>query len=90
MGKSVWFKWTPGVSRTGVLTQTVGSSFDTVLAIYTGSSLETLTQVGCNNNRAVDNKSRIKFNAVAGTTYYFQAGGFNGASGSLKFTVKLP
>ena len=90
MGKSVWFKWTPGRNRTGVIAQTLGSNFDTVLAMYTGPALGSLTQVRCNNNRPTDNKSKFKVNAVAGTTYWFQAGGFNGASGSLKFTLKLP
>jgi hypothetical protein len=88
---SVWFKWSPGVNRAGVVAQTAGSTYDTVLAIYTGSSVESLAELGCNDDRgALNEKSRIQFDATAGTTYYFQATGAGGAAGSLQFTVKLP
>src|SRR5256885_1371026 len=48
-GKSVWWSWTApqsGVVRIG----TSGSSFDTLLAVYTGGSLETLEVVASNDN----------------------------------------
>jgi hypothetical protein len=89
MGKSVWFKWTPGANRK-VIARTVGSDFNTVLAVYTGTSLNSLTQKACNDNRAIDSTSVIKFNVLAGTTYYFQAGGVGDTGGTLKFNLKKP
>jgi len=89
MGKSVWFKWTPAANRT-IVAQTVGSSFDSVLAVFTGASVNALTQKACNDNRSVDNTSRVKFNVLGGTTYYFQVGGAGGTGATLKFTLKKP
>jgi hypothetical protein len=88
-GKTVWFKWTANKNRT-VVAKTVGSDFDTALAIYKGSTINALTQVKCNDNRAVDNASKIKFSAIGGTTYYFQVGGVAGASGDAILSLKKP
>ncbi|MGI8906135.1 MAG: hypothetical protein ACR2IE_06560, partial [Candidatus Sumerlaeaceae bacterium] len=43
-GKSLWWSYTPAVTSTVNFT-TMGSNFDTVLAIYTGTELQTLTTV---------------------------------------------
>lgn len=48
-GASVWWKWTPSVSGAAVIT-THGSGFDTLLAVYTGSSVGSLAQVAANDN----------------------------------------
>src|SRR5262245_60438186 len=47
--KTVWFTFTapaPGLYEV----DTFGSGFDTVLAIYTGSSLSTLSEVDCSDD----------------------------------------
>jgi M6 family metalloprotease-like protein len=94
IGKTVWFRYT--AERTGTLVaDTTGSSFDTLLAVYRGTSLAGLTAVACNDDidRAANNlRSKAQFAVTAGQTYYFQAGGFkatNGvvASGSLTFSL---
>ena len=38
-GKSVWYTWTAPTTGTATI-DTLGSSFDTLLAIYTGSSVD--------------------------------------------------
>ena len=90
--KTVWYQFTPGRNRT-VVANTVGSDFDTVLAVYTAADpveLATLTPVACSDNRLVDNLSRLKLTLTGGTTYYFQAGGANGEAGNLTFRLKKP
>lgn len=64
--KTVWFAYTP--STTVSLTARVNYyNFPTVLAVYTGSSLNNLTQIGCSQYY-----NTSTFQAQAGTTYYFQ------------------
>ena len=43
-GKSVWYAWTPGFVGVASI-DTNGSGFDTLLAVYTGSTLAGLTAV---------------------------------------------
>jgi hypothetical protein len=66
---------------------TKGSSFDTVLAVYTGSSLAALTPVTSNDNLATSVKySQVDFTTSRGTTYYFAVDGKSGASGAITLT----
>src|SRR3954469_24201596 len=46
-GPSVWFTWT-APKTTQVQMDTIGSGFDTLLAVYTGSALNALTQIASN------------------------------------------
>jgi hypothetical protein len=82
-GKSIWFTWTASVSRRVTLT-TAGSNFDTLLGVYRGSSLSTLTAVATNDDASYfTTTSALSFNAVAGTTYHFVIDGYIGASGNI-------
>jgi hypothetical protein len=49
---------------------TFGSNYDTTLSVYTGTRA-TLTQLGCNDDSNGSTQSRVRFDATAGTTYYF-------------------
>ncbi|HWH08641.1 MAG TPA: S8 family serine peptidase [Candidatus Thermoplasmatota archaeon] len=90
IGGTVWFTWTPTASGTATI-DTMGSGYDTALAVYTGSSLGGLTTVGCNDDiSSSDLDSRVSFTATAGVTYRIQAGGYNGATGSLTLRVTAP
>jgi hypothetical protein len=66
---SLWWRWTsPSTGRVGISTS--DSSFDTVLAVYTGSDLATLTpEVSNDEAGGADNTSAVVLNAVAGETY---------------------
>ncbi|HVU18450.1 MAG TPA: FG-GAP-like repeat-containing protein [Candidatus Didemnitutus sp.] len=87
-GSSVWWKWTAPAN--GIFTvNTVGATFDTVLAIYTGTTLPTLSAVASNDDISTGNTaSSISFAATSGTTYYIAVDGKNGATGTfqLQFT----
>ena len=90
IGGTVWFTWTPSTSGTATI-DTMGSGYDTALAVYTGSSLSGLTTVACNDDiSSSDLDSRVSFSATAGVTYRIQAGGYNGATGSLTLKVTAP
>jgi hypothetical protein len=89
ISNSVWFKVTPNY-RGDIKVSTAGSSFDTVVALYKGSSLTTLQQVNCSNNNSSPNwTDNMVANVDAGQTYYLQLSGTGGArSGSYKLDVR--
>lgn len=80
---TVWWRWTaPSVGSAAVTT--TGSLFDTILAVYTGSSLSSLTQVALNNDAATNVRtSAVTFSTTAGTTYYIAVDGVGLAVGSV-------
>lgn len=80
-GKSVWWSWTAAASSS-VTISTTGSSFDTTLAIYTGTALGNLVLIGSNDD-AGGTQSAVTFSAVAGTTYAIQVDGYSGATGAV-------
>ncbi len=84
---SVWYSWTPASSGTAVFT-TCDSGFDTVMAVYTGSTVSSLNQVAFSDNNALvgcgtyDGSSAVIFQGVAGTTYSIQIYGADNATGT--------
>jgi hypothetical protein len=86
-GHSVWYQW-QAVDTKPVTIDTIGSSFNTLLAVYTGSSLSSLSLVASNDDIAPGNQqSRVTFNATANTVYDIAVDGYNGASGNLILTL---
>jgi hypothetical protein len=84
-GKSIWFSWrAPATGRWTFGTQ--GSSFDTLLGVYTGTAVNALRLVGSNDNVFGTTTSAVSFNATAGTTYRIVVDGRNGASGPVLLT----
>src|SRR5262249_25997954 len=68
-GKSIWYSWTPGFDGVASI-DTVGSPFDTLLAVYTGSTLAGLTTVASNDDvNQGGSVSRVCFDVTAGATY---------------------
>ena len=86
-GKSVWWNWTaPATAQ--YLISTKGSSFDTLLAVYSGNSVATLTAYGSNDNNAADGTtSAVTLNATAGAVYHIAVDGANGASGNIVLSI---
>ncbi len=82
-GSSVWFRWTAPASGPVTFT-TLGSGFDTLLAVYTGGSVGSLTVVATNDDISANfGKSQVSFSAVAGTVYRIAVDGYDGLAGSL-------
>jgi hypothetical protein len=89
-GHSIWFRWTAPASGT-VAFDTAGSSFDSLLAAYTGSSVKSLGQVASNDDMAFDtSQSRVSFNATAGTTYLIAVDGYHGGAGTVTLEWSQP
>ena len=66
--RSIWVRWV--APSGGVVTfDTQGSTFDTVLAVYTGESLATLSPVASDDDSAGYHSSRVRFNAMSGVVY---------------------
>jgi hypothetical protein len=81
-GRSVWFSWTaPGAGKATI--DTIGSSFNTLLAVYTNSSLALLESVASSSGSGTNGSSRVTFNAAPGTQYQIAVDGFNGSSGNI-------
>jgi hypothetical protein len=90
-GKSVWWTWT--APNTGPATfSTAGSTFDTLLAVYTGNTLTSLALVANNDNFGGGSSSSVSFNATAGTVYQIAVDGAGNpaASGNLTLAVNNP
>lgn len=85
-GKSVWYQFTPATDLV-LRADTLGSDFDTVLAVWTGADLASLSSVACSDD-VINAQSIVVFAAEAGTTYIFQAGGYGGAAGALSFHLR--
>jgi len=91
-GKSVWYTLTPTAAGSVTLS-TSGSGFDTLLAVYTGSAVNGLTQVAANDDNGSGGLwSLVTFTAVANTTYRVAIDGYGAASGStvLGWTIATP
>jgi PKD repeat protein len=86
--KSIWWKWTAPAN--GVCTvDTIGSPFDTVLAVYTGSSFSSLTSVASDDQSGGSNTSKVSFNTTTGTTYFFAVDGRSGAGGAVALQMEF-
>jgi hypothetical protein len=87
-GASVWWFWTAPASES-VTISTAGSSFDTIMGIFTGSSVSALTCVAYNDDiqPGVILQSKVTFNAVAGTRYAIGVDGYNGLTGNITLAV---
>jgi len=89
---TAWITWLSPGSGTCTM-DTFGSSFDTVLAVYTGSALTGLTPIASNDD-AVGfpvTQSRVQFQAVAGTSYQVVVNGFGAFDfGNFQFHQDLP
>jgi len=88
---SVWYSFTAS-SDTVYGVDTVGSDYDTVLSVYSGSC-GGLTRVACSDDFgsaiAESNRSVLTFAARAGTTYLIEVSG-KGSGGNLKLRIGYP
>ena len=86
---TIWYRWLAPQDGE-VQLDTLSSTTDTLLAVYTGNNLSTLRQVAANDDlfpftqlnlsgtsfvtQPFNGPSGLRFNAKAGTTYYFAVG----------------
>jgi hypothetical protein len=86
-GKSIWWTWT--APQNGAVTlSTAGSSVDTVLAVYTGTSVASLVSVSSNDDDpSGGTSSLVKFQARAGAAYQIAVDTFGGLTGLIELTL---
>ncbi|HKO45142.1 MAG TPA: NF038122 family metalloprotease [Pyrinomonadaceae bacterium] len=83
-GGSVWYHW-QAPSSGSVTIKTQGSTYDTLLAIYTGNSVGGLTSIAKNDDVDLGNilHSQVTFDVTAGTIYKIAVDGWGGDTGSV-------
>ena len=80
-GASVWYTWQAPTAGTVAIT-TAGSTYDTLLAVYTGTSVNALSFVASNDDEPGLLTSRVDFAPVAGQIYRIAVDGYNSGSGA--------
>ncbi len=81
-GRSIWWSWTAPVDGDATFS-TAGSSFDTVLGVYTGNAVDALTTIASSDDDTPLTTSRVTFAAQAGVEYRIAVDGFGGLSGDV-------
>jgi hypothetical protein len=80
-GHSKWFTWTaPGPGQMTIHARS--TDFDTLLAVYTGTSVGALTTVVANDDMDGSTDSQVGWKVVAGTTYVIAVDGVAGGTGA--------
>lgn len=89
-GKSVWFKFVPDATVTARI-NTSQNSFDTLLAVYTGTGMGALTRIGYNDDCSSNcsTASTIDLMLTAGQTYYIAVDGYHNGTTAASGTFKL-
>jgi uncharacterized protein DUF4214 len=81
--RSIWYQWQAPSTGTATIT-TAGSDFDTVLGVYTGSTVATAVHVtpdpGKDDDGGPDKTSVVNFDATAGVVYHIAVGGYNNSN----------
>ena len=88
-GHSVWWQWTAPADALATL-DTFGSDFDTLLAVYTGTSVsvEDLTQVAANDDWN-GLQSLVQIDAASGITYFIAVDGVDGEVGNIALNLAV-
>ena len=85
-GASVWWNWTASADG-AVQIDTIGSSFNTTLGVYTGTDVWALTLVASDDDNGGSGASKLTFDAVAGTTYRIAVDGYDGQTGTVALKI---
>src|SRR5213592_81348 len=81
--RTVWYSFTPAVTGS-VSARIVNASISSVVAAYTGGSVTSVNELGCNVFGG-----NVTFRAQAGTTYHFLVGGLFGQGGPVEFRLDV-
>ncbi|MFM9043894.1 MAG: hypothetical protein ACKOPI_07150, partial [bacterium] len=80
---SSWYRWTAPASGTLDL-WTAGSSYDTLLAVYSGSAVGSLTPLAANDDYpGAGLSSRVSLAVTSGTTYRIAVDGYGRQAGAV-------
>jgi hypothetical protein len=95
-GHSVWFRWTAPNQSGVAFFYTCDSAIDTVLGVYSGSSVSSLSHVASNDDESVGcspegptQQSAVSFAPIPGQTYQIAVDGKNGVEGNINFGINF-
>lgn len=88
---TLWYRVTPSQDMV-IRADTLGSQPDTILAVFTGTTLANLQYRNCDDDTSEDDnfstQSLISWRAIAGTTYWLQVAGYDNETGPIDLTVQ--
>ncbi|NEO18902.1 MULTISPECIES: hypothetical protein [unclassified Moorena] len=85
---SAWWSWTAAADGIATI-DTFGSDYDTSLAVYTGSAVNSLTEIASNDDNGMSFQSAVQFTVTAGTTYQIAVDGFSSNTGLIDLNINL-
>ena len=77
-----WYRFTPATSSS-VTIDLSGSAFDTVLGVYTGSSVSQLILIAKDDDSGDGSASKLTFDATEGVSYKIQVGSYGYTTGGI-------
>jgi hypothetical protein len=85
-GRSVWYRWcTPSGSKGIATFRTTGSTFDTLIGVYQGTTLSNLVEISNDEDDGGFYSSKVRFNAFYSASrnscYYIAVDGLGGTGG---------
>lgn len=87
-----WFRFSP-TSNGSVTIDTRGSSFDTVLGVYTGTAVNALSRVAANDDATFDGvrtlQSQVSFGVSAGIDYWVRVNSYWSTTGTVALNWDL-
>jgi hypothetical protein len=86
--RTVWYRFTP--TTTIGLFASMRSEWVTNIVFYSGSSLDSLTRIGCVSSAGELSRGPMGPPFIGGTTYYLQVGSILGSTVDFTFEVKNP
>jgi hypothetical protein len=84
--RTVWYKYI-SLGQNVLTLNTMGSSYDTVLSVWTGNGLGALTQAGCNDNTGALKTSALTVNTMPDVTYFIRVSSKGGSLSNLTFNM---
>jgi hypothetical protein len=84
---SLWWRFTPATD-THVVINSRGSAIDTLLGVYTGASVDALTEIVSSDDVPGNSASEVAFAAIGGITYHVVVDGHNGETGAMRLSLQ--
>ncbi|MBK8027336.1 MAG: S8 family serine peptidase [Chloroflexi bacterium] len=86
----VWYRyWSNSGQPRQIIVDTEGSTYDTVLGVYTSPGAPTPTLIACDDDSGAGTTSRVEFTASVGTFYYIAVGAYSALASDQTLTLNV-